>query len=149
MYNGYLARYEYLHTTFQDMVKKYRFHNFDSIKGKNTFKNLCNFYNTVIITNLIRNDLLIDYEILFLFIKTIPELKVSLSDEILKSQFDFNSEYKKDFEIFAGEEYISNQIGRDFLIIHNFLIKNHLMKNKDIYLLLSQCKDRIHQYIKK
>lgn len=149
MYNGYLAQYEYLHTTFQKMVKEYRFHNFDSIEGKNTFKNLCDFYNTVIITNLIKNDLLIDYEFLFIHIKRIPELKVSLSDEILKSQFDFNSEYKKDFEIFACEEYISDRIGRDFLIIHNYLIKNHLMKNKNVYLLLNQCKERIHQYIKK
>lgn len=149
MYNGYLARYEYLHTTFKEMIEKYRFNNFDSIEGKNTFKNLCDFYNNIIIKNLIKNDLLINFEFLFLDLKRIPELKVSLSDEILKSQFDFNSEYKKDFEIFACEEYISNQIGRDFLIIHNYLIKNHLMKNKNVYLLLNQCKERIHQYIKK
>ena len=149
MYNEYLARYEYLHTTFKDMVEKYRFNNFDSSEGKNTFKNLCDFYNNIIIINILRNGLLINFEFLFLDIKRIPELKVSLSDEILKSQFDFNSEYKKDFEIFAGEEYISNQIGRDFLIIHNYLIKNHLMKNKNVYLLLNQCKERIHKYIKK
>lgn len=40
MYNHYLANYEYLQTTLQKTLKKYRFNNFDSLDGKNTFKNL-------------------------------------------------------------------------------------------------------------
>lgn len=130
MYNRYLANYEFLHTTLQKTLKKYRFNNFDSLDGKNTFKNLSHLYNLVILKYLVNNSLIDDFEFLFIDFKTIPELKFSLADEIIKSEFCFDSEYKEDFTIYAGEEYISEQIGRDFLVIKNYLIKNKIYSYK-------------------
>lgn len=147
MYNHYLANYKFLKTVLLESYKQFSNKNRDA--DGIIFKNTSDFYNSVILKYLCDNNLLLNFEFLFVDIKKTPNLKISLFDELIKSEFDFNSEYKKDFEVFACEEYISNQIGRDFLIIHNYLIKNHLMKNKNVYLLLSQCKDRIRQYIQK
>ena len=144
MYNRYLANYEFLHTTLQKTLKKYRFNNFDSLDGKNTFKNLSHLYNLVILKYLVNNSLIDDFEFLFIDFKTIPELKFSLADEIIKSEFYFDSEYKEDFTIYAGEEYISEQIGRDFLVIKNYLIKNKIYSYKKTFLLLDECKDKLH-----
>ena len=144
MYNRYLANYEFLHTTLQKTLKKYRFNNFDSLDGKNTFKNLSHLYNLVILKYLVNNSLIDDFEFLFIDFKTIPELKFSLADEIIKSEFYFDSEYKEDFKIYAGEEYISEQIGRDFLVIKNYLIKNKIYSYKKTFLLLDECKDKLH-----
>lgn len=145
MYNRYLANYEYLQATLQKTLKNYRFNNFDSLDGKNTFKNLSHLYNLVILKYLVNNGLIGDFEFLFIDLKTIPELKISLADEIIKSEFSFNNEYKQDFEIYAGEEYISEQIGRDFLVIKNYLIKNKIYSDKKTFLLLAECKDKLHQ----
>ena len=144
MYNRYLANYEFLHTTLQKTLKKYRFNNFDSLDEKNTFKNLSHLYNLVILKYLVNNSLIDDFEFLFIDFKTIPELKFSLADEIIKSEFYFDSEYKEDFTIYAGEEYISEQIGRDFLVIKNYLIKNKIYSYKKTFLLLDECKDKLH-----
>ena len=144
MYNRYLANYEFLHTTLQKTLKKYRFNNFDSLDRKNTFKNLSHLYNLVILKYLVNNSLIDDFEFLFIDFKTIPELKFSLADEIIKSEFYFDSEYKEDFTIYAGEEYISEQIGRDFLVIKNYLIKNKIYSYKKTFLLLDECKDKLH-----
>lgn len=145
MYNRYLANYEYLQATLQKTLKNYRFNNFDSLEQENTFKNLSHFYNVVILKYLVNNDLIGDLEFLFINFKTIPQLKFSLADEIIKSEFSFDSEYKEDFEIYAGEEYISEQIGRDFLVIKNYLIKNKIYSYKKTFLLLAECKDKLHQ----
>ena len=51
MYKHYLANYEYLQTTLTKTLKEYRFNNFDSLNEKNTFKNLSNLYNLVILKN--------------------------------------------------------------------------------------------------
>ena len=115
---------------------------------KNTFKNLSHLYNLVILKYLVNNGLIGDFEFLFIDLKTIPELKISLADEIIKSEFSFNNEYKQDFEIYAGEEYISEQIGRDFLVIKNYLIKNKIYSDKKTFLLLAECKDKLHQLTK-
>ena len=144
MYNRYLANYEFLQATLQKTLKKYRFNNFDSLDGKNTFKNLSHLYNLVILKYLVNNSLIDDFEFLFIDFKTIPELKFSLADEIIKSEFYFDSEYKEDFTIYAGEEYISEQIGRDFLVIKNYLIKNKIYSYKKTFLLLDECKDKLH-----
>ena len=145
MYNRYLANYEFLQTTLQKTLKEYRFNNFDSLVGKNTFKNLSHLYNLVILKYLTNNGLIGDLGFLFIHFKTIPQLKFSLADEIIKSEFVFDSEYKEDFEIYAGEEYISEQIGRDFLVIKNYLIKNKIYSYKKTFLLLAECKDKLHQ----
>lgn len=145
MYNHYLANYEFLQSTLQKTLKEYRFNNFDPLEQKNTFKNLSNLYNLVILKYLTNNALISDYMFLFIPFKTIPELKISLADEIIKSEFSFDNEYKQDFEIYAGEEYISEQIGRDFLVIKNYLIKNKIYSYKKTFLLLAACKDKLHQ----
>ena len=145
MYNHYLANYKFLHFTLQETLKEYRFNNFDPLEQKNTFKNLSNLYNLVILKYLTNNGLISDYMFLFIHFKTIPELKISLADEIIKSEFYFNNEYKQDFEIYAGEEYISEQIGRDFLVIKNYLIKNKIYSYKKTFLLLDECREKLHQ----
>ena len=145
MYNHYLANYEYLQTTLTKTLKEYRFNNFDSLEQENTFKNLSHLYNLVILKYLTNNDLISDFMFLFIHLKTIPELKISLADEIIKSEFSFDSEYKKDFEIYAGEEYISEQIGRDFLVIKNYLIKNKIYSYKKTFSLLDSCREKLHQ----
>ena len=145
MYNHYLANYEFLHTTLQKTLKKYRFNNFDPLEQENTFKNLSELYNLVILKYLTNNDLIGDFEFLFIHFKTIPALKFSLADEIIKSEYFFDSEYKEDFEIYAGEEYISEQIGRDFLVIKNYLIKNKIYSYKKTFLLLDECREKLHQ----
>lgn len=144
MYNQYLANYDFLQSTLQKTLKDYRFNNFDSLEQKNTFKNLSHLYNLVILKYLTNNALISDYMFLYIHFKTIPELKISLADEIIKSEFSFN-EYKQDFEIYAGEKYISEQIGRDFLVIKNYLIKNKIYPYKKTFLLLAECKDKLHQ----
>lgn len=148
MYNHYLANYEFLQTTLTKTLKEYRFNNFDSLDGKNTFKNLSNLYNCVILKYLTNNGLIEDLMFLFIHFKTIPQLKFSLADEIIKSEFSFDSEYKEDFEIYAGEEYISEQIGRDFLCIKNYLIKNKIYSYKKTFLLLDACREKLHQLTK-
>ena len=145
MYNRYLANYEYLRATLQKTLKEYRFNNFDSLDGENTFKNLSHLYNLVILKYLVNNGLIDDFEFLFIHFKTIPALKYSLADEIIKSEFYFDNEYKEDFEIYAGEKYISEQIGRDFLVIKNYLIKNKIYSYKKTFLLLDECKDKLRQ----
>lgn len=65
--------------------------------------------------------------------------------KLLKASFFFDNEYKQDFEIYAGEEYISEQIGRDFLVIKNYLIKNKIYSYKNTFLLLDNCKEKLHQ----
>ena len=99
----------------------------------------------MILKYLVNNSLIDDFEFLFIDFKTIPELKFSLADEIIKSEFYFDSEYKEDFTIYAGEEYISEQIGRDFLVIKNYLIKNKIYSYKKTFLLLDECKDKLRQ----
>lgn len=89
MYNHYLANYEFLNTTLQKTLKDYRFNNFDSLGQKNTFKNLSNLYNLVILKYLTNNSLISDLMFLFIHFKIIPTLKFSLADEIIKSEFFF------------------------------------------------------------
>lgn len=133
MYNNYLATYKNLTAVLKEMYKEYAFKNW--YDHKPMFTNPADFYNCVIIQYLCSNRILSNLDGIYFqsYMKNPKRVTHTLFDELMNCSFNFDKSNQKEYEIYACEEYISTEIGRDFLVIENYLRKNRILSESKIF----------------
>ena len=147
MYNEYLACYHSLTRILKDNYKEYAFRNL--YDHEPIFANPCEFYNFIVINYFQANHLITNVHAIYLRwdMKIRKRITHTIFDELMNCSFKFDKSYKRDFEVYACEEYISEEIGQDLLVIENYLAKNNILTAEKINLVLTQVKNQLKKNV--